>query len=291
VKFGFIAAHAACWPVARQCRALGVSPSGYYRWRSAQPGARSRANAGLADQIRSVHGASRGLYGSPRVHAALRAAGTLCSRGRVERLMRKLGLRGRTPRRFVVTTLAGGAYQAADNRLARRFAPGQVSALVSDITALETGEGWLYVAVTLCLRTRQVLGWSMGEQLHGALGLEALRMALLRCAQPAGTLHHSDRGGQYVSCSFQALLGQHGLVASMSRRGNCWDNAVAESFFATLKRELGQARRIATRSLARQLVFDYIEGFYNRRRLHSSLGYATPEAYAKLISDAIPPVH
>lgn len=288
MKFGFIAA---AWPVAVQCRVLAVSASGYYRWRGRRPGRRACAGLQLAGQIRAVHAASRGLYGSPRVHRQLRAAGTACSRGRVERLMRGLGLQGRSPRRFVVTTLAGGAYRAADNRLARRFTPGGVPALVSDITALETGEGWLYLAVTLCLRTRRVLGWSMGEQLHGALGLEALRMALLRCPQPAGALHHSDRGGQYVSGSFQALLGRHGLVASMSRPGNCWDNAVAESFFATLKRELGQARRIATRSLARQLVFDYIETFYNRRRLHSSLGYATPEAYAKLITDAIPPVY
>jgi transposase InsO family protein len=283
VRFAFIAAHAQQWPVALQCRVLAVSASGYYAWRRPRPGRRAADEAALLEQLRAAYVASRRTYGSPRLHRELRRQGVVCSRGRVERLMRRHGLAGCRPRRFVVTTQSGGAYAPAENLLARRFAPGAVGALVADITYLPTDEGYLYLAVVLCLRTRRVLGWSMHERLHGGLGLDALRMALERCPPPPGTLHHSDRGGQYVSHAFQALLRQHGLVASMSRPANCYDNAVAESFFATLKRELAQAKRPATRSAARQLVFDYIEGFYNRRRLHSSLGYATPEAFATLI--------
>lgn len=226
--------------MALQCRVLAVSTSGYYGWRSRKPGLREQANAALLEQLRAAHTASRRSYGSPRLHRELRRQGLTCSRGRVERLMRRHGLAGCRPRRFVVTTQPGGAYAAADNLLARRFAPGAVSALVADISYLPTAEGYLYLAVVLCLRTRRVLGWSMSERLHGGLGLNALRMALERYSIPQGTLHHSDRGGQYVSHAFQALLAQHGLVASMSRPGNCWDNAVAESFFASLKRELAK---------------------------------------------------
>ena len=286
MKFGFIWAHRTVWPVRVQCRVLGVSPAGYYAWAGRGTSARAQDNARLLARIHAVHLASRGRYGSPRVHAQLRLEGWRCSRGRVERLMRAAGLQGRRPRDFVLTTQAGGAYAPAPDLLRRRFAPAGVPALVADITALPTAEGWVYLAVVLCLRTRRVLGFSMSARLHGGLGLEALRMALGRSPQPPGTLHHSDRGGQYVSHAFRALLKQHGLNASMSRKGDCWDNAVAESFFASLKRELAQPRQPATRQEAMAAVFEYIEVFYNRRRLHSSIGYQTPEAYAKLITEA-----
>jgi len=291
VKFAFVAAQRNYWPVTVQCRLLEVSTSGFYQWLRRKPGLRAEANAQLQLEIRRVLRESRGCYGSPRVHHQLRAEGLVCSQGRVARLMRQLQLRGRRPQRFVVTTQSGGAFQAADNLLARRFAPDGVPALVSDITGLQTAEGWLYLAVVLCLRTRQVLGWSMSARLHGSLGLDALQMAVQQHSIPPGTLHHSDRGAQYVGRSFRALLERHGLVSSMSRSGDCYDNAVAESFFATLKRELGQPRPPASRSAARQLVFDYIEVFYNRRRLHSTLGYVTPEVYAKLCSVASSTVH
>jgi putative transposase len=291
VRFSFIAAHRDVWPVRVQCRVLGVSASGYYAWRRGTPSARSQADAQLLARIEVVHRGSRQLYGSPRIHGALCSAGVRCSRKRVARLMRCAGIRGRTPRSFVVTTQPGGAYSAAANLLQRRFAPGTVEALASDITALPTAEGFLYLAVVLSIRTRAVLGFAFSDRLHGGLGLEALQMALERSPQPAGTLHHSDRGGHYASHAFQALLLRHQLVASMSRAGDCWDNAVAESFFATLKRELGQPRLRPTRAETAQQVFEYIEVFYNRRRLHSSLGYETPEAYGKLIAKASSCVH
>jgi putative transposase len=283
--------HRRFWPLRTMSRALGVSASGYYAWCKRGPSVRAVANADCLLKIQESHRASHGLYGSPQIHAELRSGGLSCSRGRVERLMRLAGIRGCPPRRFVLTTRPGGAYEPAPNLLARRFAPGAVSALVSDITALETAEGYLYLAVVIELRSRRVIGHSMSSQLHGALGLEALSMALARCPQPPGTLHHSDRGGQYVSHAFQALKNKHQLVASMSRRGDCWDNAVAESFFATLKRELAQYGKVKTRKELMARLFEYIEVFYNRRRQHSSLGYQTPEAYAKLLEESTSSVH
>lgn len=283
MKYAFIAQHASRWPIARLCVQLGVAASGYYAWRKRPPSARRRANELLLTRIREVHAGSRKTYGSPRVHAALKAANVSCSLGRVERLMRENELRAKTRGGFTTTTRPGGAYCPAGNVLDRRFAAGAVAALVADITYLPTAEGFLYLAVVLCLRTRRVLGWSMHERLHGGLGQAALQMALARTPQAPGTLHHSDRGGQYVSHAFAALLRRHDLAASMSRAGDCYDNAVAESFFATLKRELGPGHPFASRQTARAMVFDYIEVFYNRRRLHSTLGYVTPEAYAKLV--------
>lgn len=283
--------HRHLWPLRVMCRALGVSASGYYAWLRRGLSVRAQDNAAYLQKIEEAHRASHGIYGSPQIHAELKANGQRCSRGRVERLMRQAGIRGCPPRRFVLTTQPGGAYEAAPNLLARRFAPGTVSALVSDITALPTAEGFLYLAVVIELRTRSVIGHSMSSHLHGALGQEALRMALLRCPQPPGTLHHSDRGGQYVSHAFLALLRKHQLVPSNSRAGNCWDNAVAESFFATFKRELAQYGKVKTRKEMEAKVFEYIEVFYNRRRRHSSLGYQTPEAYAKLLEESILNVH
>lgn len=278
-----MAQHAAHLPVTRICGLLDVARSGYYAWHQRAPSARQRANEELLTSIREVHTDSHETYGSPRVHAALKAEGKGCSLGRVERLMRANEVRAKARRGFVTTTRPGGAYHPAGNVLDRRFAPGAVAALVADITYLPTAEGFLFLAVVLCLGTREALGWSMSERLHGGLGQEALRMALAHTAQAPGTLHHSDRGGQYVSHAFAAMLQHHGLIPSMSRAGDCYDNAVMESFFATLKGELGPGHPFASRREARELVTEYIEVFYNRCRLHSSLGYVTPEAYAKLL--------
>jgi transposase InsO family protein len=288
VKFCFIDEHRKRWPVRVMCRVLEVSAAGFYAWRKRPTSRRARSNAELLSEICRVHRKHHGLIGSPTVHSLLREGGIASSRGRVGRLMRAAGIRGRGPTGFVLTTVhAGGEYRAADNELQRRFAPGTVAALVADITALPTREGSLYLAVVISLRSRRVLGYSMSAQLTGNLGIDALKMALERYPQSAGTLHHSDRGGQYVSHAFRALLEKHGLTSSMSRPGNCWDNAVAESFFATLKRELASPKIPETRKAAMAMIFEYIEVYYNRRRPHSSLGYKTPEEYERLLAEAI----
>lgn len=279
-----MARHAAHLPVTRICGLLDVARSGYYAWHERPTSARQRANEELLTRIREVHTDSHNTYGSPRVHAALKAEGEGCSVGRVERLMRENEVRAKARGGFVpTTTRPGGAYFPAGNVLDRRFAPGGVAALVADITHLPTAEGSLYLAAVLSLGTREALGWSMHERLHGGLGQEALQMALAHTSLEPGTLHHSDRGGQYVSHAFAALLERHGLTPSMSRAGDCYDNAVMESFFATLKRELGPGRPFASRREARELVTEYIAVYYNCQRLHSSLGYLTPKAYAKLL--------
>lgn len=287
MRFAFIQAHCDIWPLSILCRVLDVSRSGYYAWLNRAPSARAVANAELLERIIAVHEENRGLYGSPRVHAQLQREGTHCSLGRVERLMRAARIRGRRPRRFVLTTHPGGAYETTENLLARRFAVSGVNALVADITAIPTQQGFLYLAAVLSLRSRSVLGYAMGAALHGALGLEALRMAMQRGSIVQGTLHHSDRGSHYVSHAFRGFLDRHGLIQSMSRKGDCYDNAVAESFFATLKSELSGPGKPATRRQAQAMVVEYIDGYYNSRRLHSSLGYRTPEEYAKLLTASI----
>lgn len=288
MKFCFIEGHRNRWPVRVMCRVLGVSAAGFYAWLKRPASRRAKTNAALLEQISRIHQQHHGLIGSPTVCSLLREQGVACSRGRVGRLMRAAGIRGRGPTSFVLTTVhSGGAYRAASDELRRRFAPGGVAALVADITALPTREGTLFLAVVLSLRSRRVLGFSMSAQLHGNLGLDALKMAQARYPQVHGTLHHSDRGGQYVSHAFRTLLEEYGLTSSMSRPGNCWDNAVAESFFATLKRELASPKIPATRKAAMAMVFEYIEVYYNRRRPHSSPGYKTPEEYERLLAKAI----
>src|SRR5574341_1991582 len=226
-------------------------------------------------------------YGSPRVLAELRARGHRTSRKRVGRLMRARGLAARRRRAFRVTTDSAHARPVAPNLLARQFAPGPPQrGWVTDITFMATGEGWLYLAVVLDLFSRRVLGWALSERLTSPLPLEALRMALARRRPAPGLLHHSDRGTQYVSTAYQGLLARHGIVISMSRRGNCWDNAVAESFFATLKVELVQGASWPTRVHARRAIADYIELFYNPQRRHSSLGYLSPIAFERQAAKA-----
>lgn len=282
--FAFIDAHRQEWPLQIQCRVLGVSASGYYANVGRGVSARTQANALLLARIQAIHHTSRELYGSPRIHAQLRHEDVCCSAGRVARLMQAAGIRGRSPRRFVQTTHSGGAYEISQNLLARRFAVAGVNAVVSDITAIPTQQGYVYLAVVLSLQSRKVLGYALSDTLHGALALEALQMALARQTILRGSLHHSDRGIHYVSHAFRELLARHGLQQSMSRKGDCYDNAVAESFFATLKTELSSPGKPASRKMAQDMIIDYIDGYYNNQRLHSSLGYQTPEEYSRLLT-------
>lgn len=282
MKYRFISQHAQEFPVRLMCRVLKTSPSGYYAWRQREPTLRHSANAELTAQISQIHHASRRCYGSPRVYQELKRQGARCSLNRVARLMRQGGIVATRKPRYVVTTESGGNWQAAPNLLRRRFSPGDVPAWVSDLTYVRTSEGMLYLAVVLDVNTRRVLGWSMGNTPAGQLALDALKMALGSAEPKPGQLHHSDRGGHYASLAYRSMLEQHGLKASMSRRGDCWDNAVAESFFASLKGEWLYPAKLQTRQQARRLIFEYIEVFYNRNRLHSSLGYLTPVEYEKL---------
>jgi transposase InsO family protein len=258
---------------------LGVSASGYYAWRDRPDSARAVANRQILADIRRLHASHRSRYGSPRLQAALRAEGRQVSRGRVERLMRINGIRAIAGRRFrPTTTNSRHALPIAPNLLNRQFAVTRPNTVwLADITCLPTGEGWLYLAAALDLATRKVIGWSMREHMRAELTCAALTMAIQRQRPPPGLLQHSDRGSQYAADDYRQLLGTSKMRQSMSRRGNCLDNAPMESFFHTLKVELVQQRRWATRDEARRDVFAYIEGYYNRQRIHSALGYQTPE--------------
>lgn len=265
------------------CHALEVSRSGFYDWMKRSPSEPTAEEQRLRVEIRSIHRRSRRSYGSPRVHRALRKRGILCNRKRVERLMREEGLRAKSKRRFRSTTNSNHGRPVAPNLLERRFAVQEVEGVdrvwVSDITYLPTRAGWLYLAMVLDLKSRAVVGWAMKDTLESALATDALQMALWSRRPAPGLLVHSDRGVQYASEAYQEVLRQHGLRCSMSRKGNCWDNAVAESFFATLEWELIQESDWHTHEEARRAVFDYVEVWYNRERLHSSLGYRSPAEY------------
>ena len=233
-------------------------------------------------EVAAIHAQSRGRYGSPRVHAELRERGWRTARKRVARLMRMAGLGARPRRRYRCTTDSGHGMAIKGNLLARRFAvPKPNTSWVTDITYLWTLEGWLYLAVILDLFSRRVVGWSLSEGLERKLALDALGMALKERRPPRGLLHHSDRGSQYASREYQQLLAQRGILSSMSRSGNCWDNAVAESFFATLKLELVYQAQWRTQDETRSAVFEYIELFYNRQRRHSALGYLCPSEFER----------
>jgi len=268
------------------CETLHASRSGYYQWLRSDQTVRAQEERALRDQIEVVHKQSRGTYGSPRVTAALRAHGTSVGHNRVARLMRKAGLRGRQKARFrVVTTDSRHTEPIAPNRLAALALPTKADQVwVSDLTYVATVEGWLYVAGVLDRCTRRLVGWAMGSSLDTSLPLAALTMALRQRQPSPGLIHHSDRGVQYASGAYRDLLADNGLVASMSRRGNCYDNAAMEAFWSSLKNELVHRRRFLTREEARTAIFDYIESFYNRTRLHSSLGYKSPLDYETSLS-------
>jgi len=259
------------------CRVFAVSRQGYYRYVRELQGPRVLAEAKLRETVTELHQQSGGTYGSPRIHQALRRQGERVSKRRVERVMRGAGLVGASRRRHRTTTRSNPAHPVEANILARDFtasAPDQ--RWVTDITYIWTDEGWCYLAAILDLHSRGVVGWQLSASLSTELVLDALDNAVLRRSPGTGLLHHSDRGCQYTSAQYRDALAQRGIVVSMSRRGNCWDNAVAESFFATLKTELVYRRRWPSRLELRASLFEYIETFYNRRRLHSALGYRTP---------------
>jgi len=275
-----MAEHEAEFEVKIMCRVLEVSASGYYAWRRRTPSHREQTNRVLLEQIRRTHVASRQTYGSPRVHAALRQQDVVCSRKRVARLMRLHGLRGcDRRRRRPLTTQSCHDWPVAANVLARDFnadAPNQK--WLGDISYIATHEGFLYLASLEDVHSRKIVGWAMDEGLDTSLVERALQMAFAQRKPPAGLLHHSDRGSQYASDDYRRLLAQHHVTVSMSRRGNCYDNAMKESFFATLKSECA-SKPFGTRAEARTVLFEYIEGFYNRQRLHSALGYLSPEQF------------
>jgi transposase InsO family protein len=283
-RYRFVHEEKAAFPVAVLCRVLRVSRSGYYAWTRREVSARVQADAALSLQIAAAHARSRGTYGAPRVHAALRAAGVRTSRRRVARLMRAAGLAGCCRRRRVRTTVADPAHTPAPNLVARNFAaPAPDRLWLGDITFVPTYEGWLYLAVLLDAHSRRVVGWAMADHLRTALALDALAMALQARRPPPGLIHHTDRGCQYTAGAYQAELAARGLVCSMSRSGDCLDNAMAESFFATLKAELCDRRVWATRAAARTALFEWIEVFYNRQRAHSALAFQPPAMFEEVL--------
>ena len=279
MSFNFIRDHAGRWPVRLMCRVLKVSASGYYAWRNRPESARAAANRKLLVDVRRLHAEHHRRYGSPRMHAALRAEGRTASRGRVARLMRRHGIRALAGRRFKPCTTDSRHYlPVAPNLLQQEFvaaAPNRV--WLADITYIATGEGWLYLAAVLDLATRKIVGWSMRDHMRTELPLAALIMAAQRQRPAEGLICHSDRGSQYASEAYSKQLIAMKAKPSMSRTACCYDNAPMESFFHTLKVELVHQRRWATRDEARRELFAYIEGYYNRRRIHSALGYRTPE--------------
>jgi putative transposase len=275
MKFAFIAAEKA-FPVVTMCRLFSVTRQGFYAYLKRQAATRP-AEVELQAQVKQAYAEGRGAYGSPRVVAALRKKGLPVSKRRVERTMRALGLQGRRRRRSHVTTKANPAHPVAANLLDRDFKADRPNQRwVTDISYVWTDEGWCYLAVILDLFSRAVVGWSLDTTLTTQLPLRALDMAVRRRIPGSSLLHHSDRGCQYTSQEYRRALKDLGIEVSMSRKGNCWDNAVAESFFSTIKLELVYDHRWATRLELRTAVFDYIEVFYNRQRLHSTLGYKSP---------------
>lgn len=263
---------------------LNVSRSGYYAWSTRQPSTRQRANEELLRQIREVHRQSRRLYGSPRVTAALRNQGFRCGKNRVAKLMKEHSIRALVKKkRFRRTTDSRHPYALASNLLVDRRQTEGVWA--SDITFVPTSEGWLYLAAVMNVKSRKVIGLSMSDKLSQELVSAALRDAVGRQSPTEGLIHHSDRGRQYASYAYQELLKEYGMTPSMSRSGNCYDNAYMESFFGTLKTELVHGERYRSRLEARLSIFEYVEVFYNRQRIHSALGYRSPEEYEKLLNE------
>jgi putative transposase len=291
VKFGCIDEHRDRFDVALMCRVLRVSRAGYYAWRTRQQVGRLTVRAARDERmrlaIRTAYAKSRQTYGAPRIHAELRSQGERVAKKRVARLMRADGLTARRPRRRMCTTDARHTESVAPNALARRFAVDTVANLnriwVADITYVPTREGWLFLAVVLDLASRRVVGWAMRATLDRDVAVAALRMALADRQPGGGLLHHSDRGSQYASGDYRALLHAHGLTQSMSRAGDCYDNAVAESFFATLEHEVIARSDWPTREAARRAIFAYIVEWYNRERRHSSLGYVSPVQYERQV--------
>jgi transposase InsO family protein len=291
MRFVFIQTHARIFHITTMCRVLQVSRAGYYAWRARPLCTRVKTDQVLTAKMQEIHQQVEQRYGSPRVRQELRALGFACGKHRAARLMRAAGLRARSaPRYRVTTTQSAHAAPVAPNVLDRQFALGHHAqpnqAWAGDITYIPTQEGWLYLAVLLDLASRRVVGWALRTRLTQDLTLAALRMALTHRGAPRGGLHHSDRGVQYASAAYQRMLQAAGWTASMSRVGDCWDNAVVETFFATLTKELLVDRDFATRAEASRALFDFIELWYNRQRRHSTLGYRSPVQYETEILNA-----
>jgi transposase InsO family protein len=267
--------------VQRACRLLKVSRAAYYQRRSGVPSPRAAADAAITEKITGIHEESKGTYGSPRVHQALRRQDVSCGKRRVARLMRAAGLEGRRKKRWRTTTIPDPAAERARDLIQRDFAPrpGADRRYAGDITYIMTWEGWAYLATVIDLSSRRVVGWALAGHMRTELVEDALSMAFAQRRPEAGVIFHSDRGCQYTSKDYAALARANGVILSVSRKGECWDNAVAESFFATIKREVISNRAWPTRASLHRAVFDYIEGWYNTRRLHSSLGYLSPAEY------------
>jgi len=283
MRFQFIEDHRDEFPVIRMCKELSVSSSGYYAWRTRPPSQREMANQQLVEQIKTVHRDSYETYGSPRIYHALLALGWRCSKNRVARLMRRHGIQAKQTRRYKVTTRRNKAHPVAPNLLKRNFEAHRPDRKwLSDITYIPTQEGWLYLAVILDLYTRRVVGWAMSDRMTSVLTVSALQMAIRRRQPDPGLVHHSDQGSQYTDREYQVLLKDHGIQASMNGVGSWYDNAPMESFFGTLKSELVHHCIYRTRTEAQTDLFFYIEAFYNRRRLHSSLDYLSPDAHKRL---------
>lgn len=280
--YGFVEAQKANHHVAAMCRVLGVSPSGYFAWRCRPPSQRAQADERLTAMIREIHSASRGTYGVPRVHAELAFAGVCCGRKRVARLMALAGLEGVHRRRVAHTTVRDRDVAPAPDLVDRVFAAHSPDRLwVADITYVPTWSGFLYVAVVVDAFSRRVVGWSMAGHMRTELILDALDMAIERRRPEGGLIHHSDRGTQYTSLAFGQRAREAGIALSMGSTGDAYDNAMAESFFASLETELLDRTSFRTRADARLAVFDYIEGFYNPQRRHSALGYLSPADYER----------
>ncbi len=282
MKFRFIEEHLAeTYPLEVACEVLDVSRSGYYAWRDRPDSARAKRREELAEKVKAVHEHNRGVYGSPRVFQALKACGESVCENTVSKVMRERGIRAKSKKKFVPRTTDSRHQQpVAPNVLGREFGSEMPDRKwAADITYVPTDQGWLYLAGVIDLCSRKVIGWSMADHMRTELVGDALGMALARRSPGEGLLHHSDRGVQYASEDYQHLLHSHGIECSMSGRGDCWDNAVMESFWGTLKTELVNHEHYQTREQARASIFEYIEVFYNRTRLHSSLGYLSPEQF------------
>lgn len=283
MKYEFILNHRSALRVEKMCRALRVSRSGYYDWQKRGTSRRDRSNQILLEQIERVYRDSRGNYGSPRITAELRANGEGCNKKRVARLMRINGIAAKTKRRFKITTDSGHNLPVAANLVNRKFSADKPNRLwSSDITYIWTKEGWLYLSVVLDVYSRRIVGWSMNRRLTKELVIDAVNQALSYRTPNQEMIFHSDQGSQYASNRFRKLLDDHDIKASMSGKGNCYDNAIAETFFHTLKTELVYFENYQTREEARLSIFEYIEVFYNRKRRHSAIGYRNPVDFEKL---------
>ncbi len=282
MKYVFIQEHRHLFPIIRMCQVLGVSENGYYNWRKRGKSQRKRDDEYITERIEDAYDANRGVYGSPRIHAELKAQGIHCGRKRIIRLMQEKGIIARRKRRKARTTNSNHSSPVASNLLKRDFAADAPNKKwVADMTFIATYEGWLYLAGILDTYSRKLIGWAMGKQHDAELVKEALHMALIQRQPGDDLVHHSDRGSEYASTSYQAMLHQHNIQISMSKKGDCYDNAMMESFWGTLKEESIGEVIFSSRKEAETALFDYIEVFYNRKRRHSSLGYLSPVDFEK----------